>query len=278
MEEIAKLAARPVEAAEGDYMEDGLLHCGKCRTPKQCRVELLGRVRTVACLCRCRAEEAAAEQAEQERRREMVRISQMRAAALMDRNYQQWTFEKDDGKRPEVMEKARRYCAKWPEMYRRNIGLLLWGGVGTGKTFLASCIANELLGRNVPVLTTNFIRLANAVNTGWGEDRNAYIRSLNAYRLLVIDDLGAERTGDKMLEDVYAIIDGRYTSGQPVIITTNLTLDEMKNPPDRRHARIYDRVLEMTVPLDMRGESRRKAIYTEKRSEAVRLLLEGDVE
>ena len=79
-----------------------------------------------------------------------------------------------------------------------------------------------------------------------------------AIDLLILDDLGAERSTDYALEQVYNIVDSRYRAGLPVIYTTNLTLEELKNPADMRYARIYDRVLEKCFPVEFRGVSRRK--------------------
>ena len=71
-----------------------------------------------------------------------------------------------------------------------------------------------------------------------------YINSLKRYALLILDDLGAERKSEYMQEQVYNIIDARYKSGLPMIITTNLTAEEMKKPSDLGNSRIYDRILE----------------------------------
>lgn len=54
------------------------------------------------------------------------------------------------------MDKAHAYVENWKEAYKSNIGLLLFGDVGTGKSFFAGCITNALLDQNVPVLMTNF--------------------------------------------------------------------------------------------------------------------------
>lgn len=55
-------------------------------------------------------------------------------------------------------------AAHWPEMRERNVGLLLWGGVGTGKSFMAGCIANALMEQEVAVCMTNFARIMNELN------------------------------------------------------------------------------------------------------------------
>ena len=81
---------------------------------------------------------------------------------------------------------------------------------------------------------------------------------MNRYKLLVLDDLGAERQNDFALETVYMVIDERYKSGLPLIITTNLTLDELAKPKNMDYQRIYDRVLEMCTPLFFAGKNRRR--------------------
>lgn len=61
--------------------------------------------------------------------------------------------------------------------------------------------------------------------------------------MLIIDDLGVERSSEYALEQVYNVVDSRYLSRLPFIVTTNLTLNELKKPLDLARARIYDRIL-----------------------------------
>jgi len=255
---------------EGDYIKDDLLICGKCNTPKECLVEILGTVRKFGCLCKCQSERYKNEQAKLRQREAFERINRLRTQGIQDRSFRDWTFENDDGSNPQLTDKARRYCEKWDEMYQDNIGLLLWGNVGTGKTYFAACIANYLIDRGIPVLMTNFIRLTNALMK-LDEDKNTYIQSLNNYKLLIIDDLGAERQNEYMLEQVYNIIDSRYKSKQPLIITTNLSLSEIKNPVDIKYSRIYSRILEMCVAIKCEGADRRKKTFIAKIEKAKKL-------
>lgn len=171
------------------------------------------------------------------------------------------------------MEALRRYCQKWPEMKKQNLGLYLYGGVGTGKTFAAACVANELTRQGVPVLMASLVRMANAL--GWGEERAVFLRSLNAYDLLVMDDLGAQRGSDAMKEAVYQIIDSRYASGKPILVTTNLTWEQFHSPREEGDRRIYDRIREMTVAIQMGGQSRRHRLHEEKQNAARAMLLSG---
>ena len=76
-------------------------------------------------------------------------------------------------------------------MYEDNQGLLLWGPVGTGKSYAAAVIANELLDRRTSVVMTSFIKILKEVGTF--DDDNGKIEKMNQSKLLIIDDLGAER-------------------------------------------------------------------------------------
>ena len=71
---------------------------------------------------------------------------------------------------------------------------------------------------------------------------------------------------------IYNVIDSRYRSRKPLIVTTNLTLEELQHPEDTAHARIYDRLLEMCSPLCFTGENLRKAAAQGKMEQLKRLL------
>lgn len=76
--------------------------------------------------------------------------------------------------------------------------------------------------------------------------------------LLILDDFGMERQTDYAREQVFNIIDGRYRFHKPLIVTTNLSLSELKHPNDIVEERIFDRILEMCVPVCFDGESLRQ--------------------
>ena len=181
-----------------------------------------------------------------------------------------WNFENDDGRAPQ-MHYAHRYVERWQTMRAENLGLLLWGGVGTGKSFLAGCIANALMEQEVPVRMTNFARILNELNSSFS-GRNDIVDKLCRYPLLIIDDFGMERGTEYALEQVYNIVDSRYRSQKPLIVTTNLTLDEIRHPQDTAHARIYDRILEMCVPISCIGASLRKE-NAQKKLESMKSLI-----
>ena len=157
--------------------------------------------------------------------------------------------------------------------WKNGSGLLIWGDVGTGKSFFAGCIANALLEKGVPVLMTNFSRILNTLTGMHFEDRNQFINNLNRYSLLIIDDLGIERNSDFALEQVFNVIDSRYRSKKPLIITTNLTLSELNNAADIAHKRIYDRILERCIPVRINNRNIRQDNASANLKEAKKILL-----
>ena len=110
----------------------------------------------------------------------------------------------------------------------------------------------------------------------FGSERADFLASLNAYDLLILDDLGAERGTEYALEQVFVVIDARYRSRKPLIVTTNLTLDALKHPDDLPHARIYDRILEICAPILFSGENLRVEKANEMKTAARSLLLPGN--
>ena len=261
-----------LERNENDYIgSDGLLVCGECHTRKQTRVNLFGREMVKPIMCKCRAERAEKERAAFEREQMAIR-RRMLAERIPEKN-RTCTFERDQSPQSPASTVCRRYVQSWPEMEREGMGILLFGDVGTGKTYYACCIANELLDQDVRVCVTNFPEIiARMQNLDNAAD---YLDELRDYRLLCIDDLGVERDTSYALEQVYKVIDARYRSGRPTVITTNLSLKQMQEAPlDRK--RIYDHIFEMCpIQLKMSGDSRRHEAQQIRRAMAQKLLREA---
>lgn len=255
--DLERRAADVIHAERGDYIMDGLLHCGKCKTPKQVRVELFGRIRTPMCLCKCAAEQRDREEQERQRQAFEEKIKNLRKAGFPDEEMQKWTFAHDDHANERVSTIARKYVENFRAMKQEGKGLVFFGNVGTGKTFTAACIANALIDKGRPCMVTNFARLINTI-TGMYEGKQQYIDRLNNFHLLVIDDFAVERNTEYVNEIVYNIIDSRYRAGLPMIITTNLTANELKNPADMSKKRIYSRLYDMCLMIEVQGEDRRR--------------------
>ena len=233
--------------------------CEKCGEPLEYEITVLGVRQIINCICSCRKQELL----EREERETKAECERNRMICFNGSSLKDCTFENSDDS--QHMQIARNYADHFCEFVKTGKGLLLFGTVGTGKSHLAACIANQLIDQGYKVLMTNFATIINQLQSSF-DGRQEYINSLNRYALLILDDLGAERNTEYMQEQVFNIIDSRYLSGLPMIVTTNLTADELKKPDNIGSGRIYDRILERCHPIEVSGVSmRRKKIKNDFR-------------
>lgn len=249
---------------EGDYVaEDGLWRCGVCGEAKQKRIDSRLIHKTVWCACECRRKELEELRKKDEYEEGMRRVRSLKGSSRMADIYQNAFFSSYIVREENKMafriaqEYVRDFCTMrnigHPKTGERNMGLVFYGKVGTGKSYTAACIANALLEMQVSVIMTSFVRILQDMQGNM--DEAGYIHVLNGCSLLVIDDLGAERNTDYALEKVYGVIDSRVRVDKPMILTTNLSFEEMMRNGDMRYRRIYDRIFEHCVPVEMGGSS-----------------------
>lgn len=281
-------AQRAGQPENGDYYDsEGFLVCGKCHTRRQVKVNMPDlkavpfdpkkKVRVkMPVSCRCRAERRYQEEQMLQQDKDMRAMEALKRQSLMDERLRDVSFDsfRKTNDNAYNLKLCLRYANHFDEMLAKNQGLLFYGGVGTGKTFAAACIANHLLNRRIPVIMTSFVKLLESMQ-GFSEDDSALIARLNRAKLLIIDDLGAERSTDYALEKVYDIVDSRYRTKLPIILTTNLSMTELKESTDIRYTRIYDRIFEMCYPMQFKGQSWRK-VEAARRFDAMKNFLEGN--
>ncbi len=226
-------------AKEGDYTNSqGVLMCGKCNQPKQCIKEYptgSGIMRKFPIVCRCDEEEEAEFKKRQEQYRWESKLKQLYEQSLTDKAYLKYTFENDDNRNPNLSAMCKKYVEHWDEYKGDCMGILFYGDTGGGKSFYSCCIANALLKKGVRVLVS---RLSDLVKNR--VDKNADNTDLKIFDLIVLDDIGTENS----TQTAYNIIDDIYRCNIPLVVTTNLTPSELKNPDSIDKQRIYDRVLE----------------------------------
>ena len=169
---------------------------------------------------------------------------------------------------------CRNYAKRFDEMLAKNQGLLMWGNVGTGKSYAAAAIANYLLSQQIPVVMTSFVKIVEDMQLRKISEYD-FLESLSYAKLVIFDDLGAERKTDFAAEIVYNAIDDRYRKKLPMIITTNRTLNEMQDETDPKHSRVYDRIFEMCYPMQFTGPSWRRKIAADN-YDAMQSLFEDD--
>jgi DNA replication protein DnaC len=239
--------------------------------PKEVEVEMFGRKVKQLCMCKCMEQ---AYNAEQEHIADIQRneeISRNRNRGILDIDMMKCTFESDDKANVKISGIARRYVEHFQKMKANGRGLLFFGDTGVGKSFIAACIANALIDKGYKCLVTNFPRIINELS-GLYEGKQEYINDLNRYELLVIDDLAIERDTEYTAEIVQNVVDSRYRAGLPMIVTTNLKISDLLQPHDIRKKRLYSRLKEMCLMIEVSGEDRREKQFYENYAEYKNLL------
>lgn len=273
---VEKLARTPAEQAANDYTKDGILYCGKCNSPKQAWIDWFPdkdgnpQKNLVRIMCECDIAREAEEKTRKEQDDFDDRMRSIRLALHTMRDDVRWRFEMDTDPGNPIAKTCRKYVDEWDRIRAENIGIIFYGTKGSGKTFYASCIYNALKDRYV---TVGFSSAPNLMNIMGQWDKTEIFDAIKRAQMLVIDDIGAERDNSYSAELMYSIIDARYKTGKPTIVTTNLDIDDMKTEQDMWRSRIYDRILEMCpIPLKMQGDSRRLTIADERKRIAKELL------
>lgn len=238
--------------------QDGMIVCGICgkRRTRHVVIPQLKIDRITACMCDCdiKASTAKSDGASK-------RDSNITNAAILrcfpSLEYKAMTFDNDNGSQSRVSGSLRRYVTKFDEMRNRGLGFVLQGDKGNGKTFLAACVANALLGR-YRVKFTSIAALAPGMAMYTGRDEA--VSQLKTRQLVIIDDFGTERTSETMLEAAYVVVNTLYECHIPTIYTTNSDLTRVDN---QAYGRIADRIIERCPVIKVGGESVRKSIAKE---------------
>jgi DNA replication protein DnaC len=140
-------------------------------------------------------------------------------------------------------------------------GLWFYGSVGTGKTTLAMIVSRAALDAGRSVAIYSLPRLLAEIRATFESDSEGsyvdFLDRLAAVDLLHVDDVGAERTSDWVLEQLYAIVNARYEEERSVIITTNLERDELV---EQIRERTVSRLEEMCTLVPLYGEDARRFV------------------
>ncbi len=272
---VLRNAVRSFSKREGDYEKDGILYCGKCGEPRQTYVAWPngdnGNTvrRLVPVVCRCDKEEDAENERRATQERFETGLRRMRSA--VDAQTAKWSFSDDEEPESKISKALRRYAERWPDMKKDNIGILLYGSKGTGKSFYASCLVNAIENKRESSALVKTAGLMATMQESW--NRQDLLDTLCRFRFLALDDLGAERDTSYSAELMFSVIDARYRSGLPTAVTTNLDLSDMQRSEDR----IFDRIIEMCpITIKMQGESRRRGIAESRKEKARDLLREAE--
>jgi DNA replication protein DnaC len=129
------------------------------------------------------------------------------------------------------MELNFRNCRSYAGIFTENSGNLLFiGGTGLGKTFLSACIARAVADRGYSVAYETashlFSKLERAKFSA-DEEARKEVEKFSRCDLLIIDDLGTEMPGQFVTAALYSLVNDRLLEGKPMLISTNLNVDEL---------------------------------------------------
>lgn len=264
---IARQAEQANPKSEGDFVKDGLLHCGKCLTPKQAMIRqprLKGYeqgYKPMPILCECRKRELEAEKKAREafeRRGYRMKVLGKTGAAH--------TFAADD----RAEEYATRVSLGYVDCFKEiadvkppipTDGLLFCGSTGTGKTYLCHAILNAVADKGYSIMAVTVGQFERKV---WSGDKGEIFRAVERVDLLLLDDLGAERLSNYVQQLVFDLLDTRVGARKPLLITTNLTKEQLTKPDSMEHRRILSRVLGAVSIVELTGKDRRAADFMEQ--------------
>ena len=160
-----KILQQPdVEISDDDYIQDGILYCGKCHTPKQVRLKYNDSIIMPYCLCECEAKRLEKQRQEEGARAHFEHVEELLSVGMPEKRMRSWCFDEDDLANEKLSRVARRYVEHFEEMADRGKGLLFYGTVGTGKSFISACIANALISKEIPCYFTSLSRLVNELS------------------------------------------------------------------------------------------------------------------
>lgn len=147
---------------------------------------------------------------------------------------------------------------------RSGKGAYLFGNVGTGKTHLASAVAMRAIDQGIRVRMVDMPSIIAHVKASFatgGTEDDVFVH-LCRYGLLIIDDLGKEAPTDWTLTQVFRVINSRYESLKPVIITSQYDFKSLgarlaRNGDTDTALAIVSRLSEMCQKIELKGHDRR---------------------
>jgi DNA replication protein DnaC len=180
-------------------------------------------------------------------------------SAVIPRRYQDVAFERPPVTDidPQVVAAVHRFVRTIDQQLDAGRGLWFMGPVGTGKTTLAMLVSKAALKAGRSVAIYSLPRLLNEIRDGHRAERSHVdlLDRLASVDLLHLDDVGAERTTDWVLEELYSIVNARYEDNRSIVITTNL--EDRQALREQITERTVSRLTEMCDELPVEGHDRR---------------------
>lgn len=259
-----------ISTDEGSFYigDDGLKHCSICNDPLEAKIHWPWGDTTESCMCKCMSDAYKADMAAL--KTEATGLQIMRYTDINRRlnpSISDMTFEKDNGSQPKLSF-CREYAKNFEDKMKRGSGLILLGSCGTGKTFGAGCILNSVLAQGHRALMISIEKIAEQAEEAGFEGKGEYFDDLMNIPLLILDDLGTARETEYMMEITNRVVSDREKSMKPLIVTTNISYEDIKNPRSDDWARIWSRINARAIPINFSGTDKRSESAAKLRDEA----------
>lgn len=221
--------------------------CPKCGKPLKFRLTVgkyAGKLVDCTCDCDTQKEQASRDAAKKEQ--DAKEIQFLRSKAFVSSGYYKKTFANSDHRYGAKQEELALRFARYTVNHRDSkYGLLMCGSPAGGKTYHSACIANILVDNKRSVI----MRSMPSIIHGYSFKDDSMFKDFESCDLLIIDDLGTERDTAFGQELTYTAINTRYEAEKPLVVSTNLTLEQLSKPTTVMEQRIYGRILEMCYPV-----------------------------
>ena len=278
MEQLNKTLSSP--KMKGKELQSEITICPICKEPTGKLVKMPFGERIFPRACKCKRDKLLKEKVESEAREKQIRLQRILKNSMMNEKFKSCSFEKWDHNRgnEKLYKLGVNYTEKFRKMKAKDQGILIYGAPGNGKTYLTACIANKLLSKLTPVICVGAIALTERISESKRNYGNegifTVLNSLENADLLIIDDLGTEPDNRWTRSMIYQAIDKRNTSNLPLIVTTNISIDQLK---ERYDFRTYSRLTEMCTFIQNTGKDLRQQEGKQKTQEFLKdLFKEGE--
>lgn len=257
-----------VEPRPGDTTNDeGLIMCGKCGEPREQIFKAVGAMpeQRIPRDCRCDRERHESERLEAERAERAERAEHFRAECFPFEALRRMTFERDDMSNRKITERCERYAQSFDRALESKAGLLFYGSVGGGKTYHAASIANRIIDMGYTAVFTSIARVSADMTAARFSNPAKVLDDLLRHDLVILDDLGTERTTETAREQTNEIVDALSMSRCVPLITTNMSIEAMQAETDATLQRVYSRIFGMCQPVKVEHTDRRLDVSESKR-------------
>lgn len=252
LEQMRTVANKNLNVKPNDFKDDdGFWVCSVCKQRMQSVLPNSHSVVYVPCLC---------DQNKLKEKQNIIKKNmenqlkdKARSDAFNDASMQNIKFSNSAQFNPAIDADITSYINNFYYSKKMGIGKIFYGNISSGKTHCSICLVNKLIDNG---FSAKYMNLSRAVSN-YVETKNAFLDYIKTFDLLVIDDFLDGSENDFFLSCTYQIVNSRFESHKPMIIITNLTLNQMKKHSKILSAKIFSKILDVCLPLEINGYQRK---------------------